>query len=109
MKGNLKWSTGETEGLKTSLQSLEKKSKVDLEEFRRGFYPEIDRMLKEVRRIMELENQELGVLKKQAHQLSQERIKLQNDTLVLENKVAEADKDLGFRLKVEPKKTYGKR
>ena len=77
---------------------------MDLEEFSRGFYPEISRLSREVRKIMELENQELGVLKKQAHQLAQERIKLQNDTLVLENKVVETDKDLGFKYKLDVKK-----
>jgi len=46
----------------------------------------------------------LEVLKKQAHQLAQERIKLQNDTLVLENKVVETDKDLGFKYQVDAKK-----
>jgi len=90
--------------LKNELNACEKKTKVDLDEFSRGFTPEIAKIFKEVRRIMEVENSDLGVLKKQAHQLSQERIKLQNDTLVLENKVVESDKDLGFKYKLDVKK-----
>lgn len=97
-------SSNELDALKLELNQCEKKNKNELELFSRSFYPEITRLSKEVRRIMEIENNELVTLKKQTHQLSQERIKLQNDTLVLENKVVETDKDLGFKYKLDIKK-----
>lgn len=85
------------------MKTIEQKNKADLENFSKEFYPALNILTKEVKRIIEIENNELLGLKKQAHQLSQERIKLQNDTLVLENKVVETDKDLGFKLKPDIK------
>ena len=97
-------SSNELDVLNENLNTFSTKIKNSLDEFSKGFYPEIAKLNKEVKRIMDIENNELAILKKQTYQLSQERIKLQNDTLVLENKVVESDKDLGFKHKLSGNK-----
>ena len=97
-------SSNDLDVITEEMKAIQIKNKLFLEKFSSDFYPEIAKLSKEVRRIIAIENNDLEVLKKQAHQLAQERIKLQNDTLVLENKVVETDKDLGYKYQVDAKK-----
>lgn len=54
------------------------------------------RITKDFKNIQNIESDETKFLKEQVNYLSQDRIKLQQNTLVLENRVMEAEKDIGF-------------
>ncbi|KRX10505.1 hypothetical protein PPERSA_01517 [Pseudocohnilembus persalinus] len=55
------------------------------------------RIAKEFRKLTLIESDETTYLKNQVQNLVQDRIRLQQNTLVLENRVNETEKDVGFK------------
>ncbi len=55
------------------------------------------RLAKDFRKLTAIETDETTYLKQQVNQLTQDRIRLQQNTLVLENRVIESEKDVGFK------------
>ena len=54
-------------------------------------------LTKRLRNMIQIEREETSVLKYQVSQLCQEKIKLQQNVLVVENRVCETEKDFGFK------------
>ncbi len=90
----------ETEVLHNQMQTMEKKFK----DFLASFVEEMGERLRKLEfdknRMINEELTECNSLKNQANRLTAERIKLQQDTLVLENKIDTMEKELGFRHKL---------
>lgn len=66
-------------------------------EISRFFLDEINRLSKELRNMNNIQNEECNYLKKQIGYLNQDRIKLTQNLLILDNRVAENEKDVGFK------------
>ena len=66
-------------------------------EMSRFFLDEIDRLSKDLRNSNNIQTEETNFLKKQVNLLNQDRIKLTQNILILENRVAENEKDVGFK------------
>jgi len=49
------------------------------------------------KKLLQDDNEEFNQLKSQVNTLIQDRMKLQQDTLVLENRIFETEKDLGYK------------
>lgn len=66
-------------------------------EISRFFLDEISRLSKELRNMNNIQTEETNFLKKQVNFLNQDRIKLTQNILILENRVIENEKDVGFK------------
>jgi len=66
-------------------------------ELSRFFLDEVARLSKELKHINTIQNEETNFLKKQVNFLNQDRIKLTQNILILENRVVENEKDVGFK------------
>lgn len=55
------------------------------------------KLTNDFKKFNQMENEEINILKQQVGVLVQDRMKLQQDTLVLENRVFETEKDLGYK------------
>ena len=63
----------------------------------RFFLDEINRLSKDLRNSNNIQTEETNFLKKQVNMLNQDRIKLTQNILILENRVIENEKDVGFK------------
>lgn len=66
-------------------------------EISRFFMEEIERVSKEIKNISSVQTEECSFLKKQINLLNQDRIKLTQNILILDNRVGENEKDIGFK------------
>ena len=66
-------------------------------EISRFFIDEISRLSKELKNMNNIQTEETNFLKKQVNFLNQDRIKLTQNILILENHVVENEKDVGFK------------
>ena len=66
-------------------------------EMSRFFLDEINRLSKDLRNSNNIQTEETNFLKKQVNMLTQDRIKLTQNILILENRVIENEKDVGFK------------
>lgn len=66
-------------------------------EISRFFMDECERLSRELRNMNTVQTEETNFLKKQINLLNQDRIKLTQNILILENRVAENEKDVGFK------------
>ena len=66
-------------------------------EMSRFFLDEINRLSKDLRNSNNIQTEETNFLKKQVNMLNQDRIKLTQNILILENRVIENEKDVGFK------------
>lgn len=66
-------------------------------EMSRFFLDEISRLSKDLRNNNNIQTEETNFLKKQVNMLNQDRIKLTQNILILENRVIENEKDVGFK------------
>lgn len=66
-------------------------------EISRFFLDEISRLSKELKNMNNIHTEETNFLKKQVNLLNQDRIKLTQNMLILENHVIENEKDVGFK------------
>ena len=66
-------------------------------EMSRFFLDEIGRLSKELKSMNNVQTEETNFLKKQINLLNQDRIKLTQNILILENHVIENEKDVGFK------------
>ena len=70
----------------------------DLEsDLNRHVMDEMLRLEKEFRKFSEVDKAETMFLKQQMHTLNQDKIKLQQNGLILESRVTEAENDVGFK------------
>lgn len=82
---------------KSTLMTTDNLAK-DLEsELNRFMVDEMLRIEKEFRRIADVDKAETNFLKQQMNQLNQDKIKLQQNGLILESRVTEAESDVGFK------------
>lgn len=66
-------------------------------EISRFFLDEVTRLSKELKNMNTIQTEETNFLKKQINLLNQDRIKLTQNILILDNRVAENEKDVGFK------------
>ena len=70
----------------------------DLEnEISRFMVGEITRLEKEFKKLSDIDKSETIFLKQQMESLNQDKIKLQQNGLILESRVTEAESDVGFK------------
>lgn len=103
-KGRLDELIQDLEDSKRSIQSMKNDflriSHVNNEqdnEMSRFFLDEISRLSKDLRNSNNIQTEETNFLKKQVNMLNQDRIKLTQNILILENRVIENEKDVGFK------------
>eukprot|EP00331_Platyophrya_macrostoma_P015803 CAMPEP_0176471462 /NCGR_PEP_ID=MMETSP0127-20121128/41142_1 /TAXON_ID=938130 /ORGANISM="Platyophrya macrostoma, Strain WH" /LENGTH=82 /DNA_ID=CAMNT_0017866105 /DNA_START=347 /DNA_END=595 /DNA_ORIENTATION=- len=70
----------------------------DLEsEINRYMMEEIGRLEKEFKKLSDIDKSETVFLKQQMESLNQDKIKLQQNGLILESRVTEAESDVGYK------------
>ena len=87
----------EIELLRTGLFSLNSGMNSSFNNLTQFTLDEVRRLNKQLREIAHQENEETRFLRTQVTQLTQDKIKLQQNTIVLDNRVTESEKDLGYR------------
>ena len=55
------------------------------------------KLTNDMKKLMQEENEEFNQIKTQINMLVQERIKVQQETLIIENRIYETEKDLGYK------------
>lgn len=82
---------------RSTLMATDNMSK-DLEsELNRYMMEEMLRMEKDFRKLADVDKAETIFLKQQMNQLNQDKIKLQQNGLILESRVTEAESDVGYK------------
>ena len=97
MTQDLETSKQDIELLRTGLFSLSSGMNGSFSNLTQFTLDESRRLSKQLREIAQQENEEARFLRAQVTQLTQDKIKLQQNTIVLDNRVTESEKDLGFR------------
>ncbi|EAR84999.1 hypothetical protein TTHERM_00529510 (macronuclear) [Tetrahymena thermophila SB210] len=94
---DLEDSKKDLQSLRNDVVSLGHLNNDQCSELSRFVMDETLRLAKDFRKLTNIEQDECTYLKQQVNQLTQDRIRLQQNTLVLENRVNETEKDVGFR------------
>ena len=97
MKDDLKESRRDIEDVKGSYEQLSKKTADGCDEVTKELMMELENITEELQYSNSVQVDEHLFLKSQASQLTQDRIRIQQNMLVLENKVLETEKDIGMK------------
>ncbi|CAD8122237.1 unnamed protein product [Paramecium sonneborni] len=84
------------EQLRNNLIELSQKTTDSFDEANKYLNDEYRRLMQEFHEQNALQLEQHQFLKQQVDQINQDRIKLQQNTIVLENRVQDAEKELGF-------------
>lgn len=97
LRSDLDDSKKNTQMIRADIMAIEHSMKEGNSEMMRAMMEECLRVEKEFRKIANIEKSENEFLKQQMRQLTQDKMKLQQNTLVLENRVEASENDVGFK------------
>jgi len=83
--------------VRADIMAIEHQLKEGNTELMRALMDECLRVEKEFKKIISVEKSENDFLKQQMRQMNQDKMKLQQNTLVLENRVEASENDVGFK------------
>jgi len=83
--------------IRADIMAIEHQLKEGNTELMRALMDECLRVEKDFKKIISVEKSEGEFLKQQMRQMNQDKMKLQQNTLVLENRVEASENDVGFR------------
>ncbi|KAM3136497.1 hypothetical protein pb186bvf_011455 [Paramecium bursaria] len=96
LNDDLDYAKKQKEEVRNDILEISQRKTDDYEDFNKYFADEYQRLMQEFHEQSELQNEQHTFLRQQVEQINQDRIKLQQNVIVLDNRVQDAEKELGF-------------